>query len=67
MSFVQNSEFDWLLGHKKGKKKHEVFRKMLKEFLLRNHTVDEADTFHTGYSLGLGLARVRVTLGLGLE
>ena len=41
MAFVQIAEFDWLPGRHKGKFWRE------KHLLLRNHKVDEDDTFHT--------------------
>ena len=43
MVFVQIAEFNWLPG---GLKVY-TFRKKLNNYLLRNHKVDEADTFHT--------------------
>ena len=43
MTFVQISEFDWLLGRQKG----SIFVKMFKNLLLRNHMGDEAETWHT--------------------
>ena len=43
MTFVQISEFDWLLGRQKG----SIFVKMFKNLLLRNHMWDEAETWHT--------------------
>ena len=42
MTFVQIGEFDWLLGRQKG----SIFVKMFKN-PLRNHTGDEAETWHT--------------------
>ena len=41
MSFVQIAEFIWLPGQQKG----QILEKMLNN-LLRNHKVDNADTFH---------------------
>ena len=43
MTFVQIGEFDWLSGRQKG----SILVKMLKNLLLRNHTGDEAETWHT--------------------
>ena len=43
MTFVQISEFDWLSERQKG----SIFVKMFKNLLLRNHTGDEAETWHT--------------------
>ena len=42
MSFVQIAEFDWLPGRKRVNLKQNV-----KNLLLRNHKVNEADSFHT--------------------
>ena len=43
MTFVQIGEFDWLLGRQIGL----IFVKIFKNFLLRNHIGDEAETWHT--------------------
>ena len=43
MTFVQIGEFDWLSGRQKG----SIFVKMFKILLLRNHVLDEAETWHT--------------------
>ena len=42
-TFVQIGEFDWLSVRQKG----SIFVKMFKNFLLRNHKRDEAETWHT--------------------
>ena len=43
ITFVQIGIFDWLSGRQKG----SIFVKMFKNFLLRNHMEDEAETWHT--------------------
>ena len=43
MTFVQIGEFDWLLGRQIG----SIFVKIVKNLLLRNHILDEVDTWHT--------------------
>ena len=43
ITFVQIGVFDWLSGRQKG----SIFVKMFKNFLLRNHMEDEAETWHT--------------------
>ena len=43
ITFVQIGVFDWLLGRQKG----SIFVKVFKNFLLRNHKEDEAETLHT--------------------
>ena len=43
LTFVPIDEFDWLLGQQKG----SIFVKVFKNLLLRNHTGDEAETWHT--------------------
>ena len=43
ITFVQIGVFDWLSGRQKG----SIFVKMFKNLLLRNHKVDEAETWHT--------------------
>ena len=43
IAFVQIGEFDWLSARQKG----SIFVKMLKNLLLRNHKMDEAETWHT--------------------
>ena len=41
--FVQIGEFDWLSVQQKG----SIFVKIFKNLLLRNHTGDEAEFWHT--------------------
>ena len=43
ITFVQIRVFDWLSGRQKAL----IFIKMFKNFLLRNHMEDEAETCHT--------------------
>ena len=43
ITFVQIGVFDWLSG----RQKESIFVKMFKNFLLRNHKEDEAETWHT--------------------
>ena len=43
ITFVQIGVFDWLSGRQKA----SSFIKMFKNFLLRNHMEDEAETWHT--------------------
>ena len=42
-TFVQIGEFDWLSA----RQKKSIFLKMFKNLLLRNHTEDEAEFWHT--------------------
>ena len=42
-TFVEIGEFNWLSARQKA----SIFVKMFKNLLLRNHKMDEAETWHT--------------------